>query len=556
MSGRGSSGLRIVDFGPTRTWFRPGSEAVVLLALDAQGGAVQARLEMFDDGRVVAATERQLRLEPGHSVREFRLLVPRVPRHGYGLRVQLQVGANSVEAHSAFEALDGWWESPRHAALTQFGSASGIAPAIGRLRRWHVNVAQFYDWMYRHYRYLPPHGTSTFTDTLGRVVSHRVVRDLVRACRRNGIASLAYGSVYGAEAEYVERHRAELLYDAAGRPLSLGGTFFITDLRPQSPWRQRLIGEYLRACRRFGFDGVHMDQYGEPHDGVAADGSPVHLERLFPGLIDEADERLRRLSPPRRVLFNCVGGWPLEQVVGSASAATYIEVWPPDTTYIALLAQIEKARRLAPGKQIVLAAYPSVIASSIEHGQPSAGAIEAMLLLTSVVIAAGAYHHAVAEHDRVIVGGYYPDAVSLPRGAAEAMRLAWQFSARYVHLLSAPGNERLPREGFALEADGRALPHSSEPSAGTVWLRPVKQDDGRIAVHLVDLLDQSSDAWDAPQRPAVVRRNWRLSVPGPARRWLFASPGANGGLAQGLGSPPVLRVPAFKRWGMLIGEKD
>lgn len=556
MIGRGSSGLRIIDFGPTRTWFHPGSEAGVSLAVDSAGGAVQARLEMLDNGRVVAATGRRLRFEPGRSVRQFRLPVPGVGRHGYGLRVQLEGGRQSAEAHSAFEALDGWWESPRHAALTEFGSASGLAAAIGRLRRWHVNVAQFYDWMYRHYRYSPPQGESTFTDTLGRLISHGVVRELVRACRRNGIASLAYGSVYGAEAEYVERHREELLHDAAGRPLSLGGTFFITDLRPQSPWRQRLIGEYLRACRRFDFDGIHMDQYGEPHDGVAADGSRLRLEQLFPGLIDEAVERLRGLSPPRRVLFNCVGGWPLEHVARSASAATYIELWPPDATYIALLAQIEKARRLAPGKQIVLAAYPSVIAGSSEGGRPSASAIEAMLLLTSVVIAAGAHHHAVAERDRVLVGGYYPDAVSLPRDAAEAMRLAWQFSARYVHLLSAPGDERLPIEGFALEADGRALPLSSEPRAGKVWLRPVTHDDGGIAVHLLDLLDQTSDAWDIPQRPAVTRRNWRLYVPGPTRQWLFASPWANGGLARGLGSAPVLHVPAFKRWGMLIGEKD
>ena len=554
MTGHGSSALRIVDFGPTRTWFRPGSEARVSVAVVGAGRPVQARLEMLDGGRVVAATQRQLRLEPGRSVRQFRLPVPELGRHGYGLRLQLERGRQSVQAHSAFEALDGWWESPRHAALTQFNRTSRIEPAVARLRRWHVNVAQFYDWMYRHYCYLPPDGRTTFTDTLGRVVSHQVVRDLVQECRRNGIASLAYGSVYGAEAEYVERHSDELLYDAAGGPLSLGGTFFITDLRPQMPWRRRLIGEYVRACRRFDFDGVHMDQYGEPHVGVAADGSRVELAQLFSGLINEAEERLQVLSPPRRVLFNCVGGWPLEKVADSAAAATYIEIWPPDTTYLSVLGQIEKARRLAPGKQIVLAAYPSVIASSIEHGRPSASAIEAMLLLTSVVIAAGAHHHAVTEHDRIIVGGYYPDAVSLPLGAAEAMRLAWQFSARYVHLLSSPGYKPLPIEAFTLEADGQSLPLSSEPRAGMVWLRALAQGDGAIAVQLVDLLDQTADTWDAPQRPALMRRNWQLTAPRATKEWLFATPWDKGGLAQELGSAPVLRLPAFKRWGMLIGQ--
>ncbi len=554
MKQSGSRGLRIVNFGPTRTWFRPGSGAAVSLTVDSAGEAVDARLELLDDGRVLAATERRLRLPRGRSVRHFRFQVPKVDRHGYGLRVQLEGGGESTQAHSAFEALEGWWESPRHAALTEFASASGMTATVERLRRWHVNVVQLYDWMYRHYRYSPPAGASVFTDTLGRLVSHGVVRKLLRECRRNGIASLAYGSVYGAEREYVERYGDDLLRDADGRALSLGGTFFITDLRPQSSWRRRLMREYIAACRRFDFDGIHMDQYGEPHEGVAADGSVVKFEELFAGLIDETAERLGSLSPPRRVLFNCVGGWPLEHVARAASAAIYIEIWPPDTTYAALVAQIEKARSLASTKQIVLAAYPSVIATATEEGGPSASAHEAALLLTSVVLAAGAYHHALAEGDRLLVGGYYPDAVSLPHDAAEALRLAWQFSARYVHLLSDTSNDRFPLDGLAIEADGGAAPLSSHPHAGTVWVRAVKTRDGKVVVQLVDLLDQSSDQWDAPRQPAVRRGNWRFSWPANEKRWHFASPWSSGGLAQELAPAAVPRIPAFERWGMLIGE--
>jgi dextranase len=555
--GAGPRGLRIVDFGPTRTWFQPGSEAAVSLTVDSPGEPIHARLELFDDGRVLAATERRLRLPAGRSVRDFRFSVPDAHRHGYGLRVQLGGGGRWAEAHSAFEALGGWWQSPRHAALTEFEPGSVTARTLERLRRWHVNVAQFYDWMFRHYRYVPPAGEEVFTDTLGRVVSHVVVRQLVRQCRRNGIASLAYGSVYGAEREYVERHPDELLREAGdGEALSLGGTFFITDLRPQTPWRRRLIREYVGACRRFGFDGIHMDQYGEPHAGVAVDGSLVELDEVFAGLIGEAADRLGSLSPPRRVLFNCVGGWPLEHVARAASMASYIEIWPPDTTYVAVLGQIEKARGLAPTKQVILAAYPSVLAPGSDDGRPSASALEAALLLTSVVLAAGAYHHVLAERDRVLVGGYYPEAVRLPAAAAEAMRAAWQFSARYVHRLSDPSSERFPLDGLAIEADGRALPLSSQPDAGTVWGRAVKTRDGKVIVQLVDLLDQSSDEWDAPRQPAVKRGNWSFSWQGMERRWHSASPWSSGGMALQLPPAALHPIPVFERWAMLIGEEQ
>ncbi|MEX2547641.1 MAG: glycoside hydrolase family 66 protein [Chloroflexota bacterium] len=555
MRGGGSGSLRVVDFGPTRPWFGPGSEARVSLTADSSGEPVHARLELFDNGTVVTATEGRLRLPAGRSVRHLRLRVPDVRRHGYGLRVQLEGRSGRAEAHSALEVLEGWWESPRHAALTDFSPGRRSAVTLDGLRRWHVNVAQFYDWMYRHYCYFPPRGEKVFTDTLGRTVSHDVVRDLVWQCRRRGIASLAYGSVYGAEGEYVTRHAGELLRDAEGHPLSLDETFFITDLRVGSPWRRRLIGEYARACRRFGFDGIHMDQYGEPREGFAADGSFVKLQELYAGLVDEAADHLATFSPPRRVLFNCVGGWPLEQVAGSGSAATYIEIWPPDVTYAAVVARIEEARRLAPAKQIVIAAYPSVVGRGNHDGVgPSGDVIEAALLLSTIVFAAGAFHHALAERDRVLVGGYYPAAVSLPAPAAETMRLAWQFSARYLHLLSDTRSVPLPIDRLSIGADGRPLPLSSEPRCGSVWVRAIRTRDDKVVIQLVDLLDQPSDEWDTPRLPAVRRDNWRFSWSGNEKRWLSASPWSNSGAAEPLSPAPEFRIRAFERWAMLIGD--
>ena len=248
----------------------------------------------------------------GRSRRRLEIELPPDPRRGYALNLTLErAGEPPIHGTCVVEALAGWWESPRHAALTEMQTSSQVAAGVRRFAPWHVTVVQFYDWMYRHYQYAPPRD-EPFLDALGRRVSPEAVREGIRECHRSGIAALAYGSVYGAEGEYIDGHASERVFDAAGKPLSLGETFFLTDLRP-GPWRRRLMGEYERACRDFGFDGVHMDTYGDPHEGVMADGTPFRFEDLYPGLIEEAATRLACLNESR-VLFNCVGGYPLDAV--------------------------------------------------------------------------------------------------------------------------------------------------------------------------------------------------------------------------------------------------
>ena len=121
--------------------------------------------------------------------------LPSAVRHGYGLRLRASAGGRTVVATSAVEAIDGWWQSPRHAALTEFRDPAASAAAVRGLVGWHVTVAQHYDWMWRHYRYRPPGGQERFMDALGREVSHAAVRAAVgdRPRRRCGFAGLRLG---------------------------------------------------------------------------------------------------------------------------------------------------------------------------------------------------------------------------------------------------------------------------------------------------------------------------------------------------------------------------
>src|SRR5688500_1286863 len=275
--------VRLTSCAPARPWFSPGSTGTIELGFRAVAPTtVRVVAELLDLDRIVARTTATYRLPAGRSVRQVTVTLPSASRHGYGIRAVATWAGGTATGSSAVEALEGWWESPRHAAVTEFRSTERTAAAVRALREWHVTVVQLYDWMYRHYRYAPPSGT-TFIDPLGRRVSHAAVRAGVRAGHATGIASLAYGSVYGTEREYVDRHPDERVFDEAGVPLSLGETFFINDLRPGRPWRTRLLGEYAATVRRFGVDGIHMDTYGPPHRAVSADGEVLDFAELYPG---------------------------------------------------------------------------------------------------------------------------------------------------------------------------------------------------------------------------------------------------------------------------------
>jgi dextranase len=519
----------------------------------------RARLELLHEDGSVAAVERALRLPAGRAIRSFRLPLPNVRRRGYGLRLTVtdRAGRTLARADSAAEALAGWWESPRHACFTEFGPGRDPQPAASRLADWHVTVVQFYDWMWRHYRYEPPRGPD-FLDPLGRRLSLTTVRVAVQACHRQGLAALAYGAVYGAESEYVERHPDEVLRDAGGRLLGLGGRFHIMDLRPSSAWRQRLLREYERACRRFGFDGIHMDTYGPPHAGIAADGSRVELDRIYPALIAEAAERLRRTDGHRRVLLNAVGGWPLEAVASAPAAASYLELWPPDIRYADLVRWVRRARRAAPGKAIVIAAYLSSFRHVGADPVARAGAVEAAQLLCSVLFAAGAYPHLLAEDDRLLVEGYYPAALPLRRGEAESLRAAWTFSARHVHLISDPDAREIGTEGVELvDARGERIPITRNPAAGGVWLRATELPDGRRVLQLVDLRLQANDRWDAIRQPSPPAVGWRIRL-GPAASvqalspWPTRDPGSATALLVPDDGNGGWVLPGFRRWLIVL----
>ena len=552
--GRGAS-VAIVEVMPERGSVPPGRHVMIETTMDVtRPGTVRLVVELLDLDEVVASVARRRHLAAGTTAVRSRLRTPPTGRRGYGVRVRAYAADRTLlsTGHAAIEAIAGWWESPRHVALIDHTDAG--TRAVHDLRAWHVRVAQAYDWMWRHYRYEPPGHEDPFRDTLGRPVSHRALRATIRAATRHGIATLAYGSVYGAEPEHVAAHPDDRVFDERGEPLSLGGTFFINDIRPGHAWRRRLLGEYVAAMRRFGFAGIHMDTYGPPHAATGADGAPIVFRELYPGLIREAATEVGAIRGGR-VLFNCVEGFPLEAVAPAPVAALYLELWPPDDRFGHLVAWIDRARAVAGARQVVIAAYGLPMRDA--HAREERGrAFEATLLTTSVVGAAGAYHHTLAEGDRLLVEGYYPAAVRLRPGESRALRAAWRFGTRYVHLLTGTTrDEGLERSVTLRTRSGAPIPTSNEPKAGSVWVRASRTQDGRPVIQLVDLRRQVDDRWDAVKAPSPSVAGWRLSCPGLSQP-VAASPWTSDGEpVRSRRVPGGWVLPPARRWLMVAESR-
>lgn len=430
------------------------------------------------------------------------LPLPAAPFRGYGVLVEVYGEAGQILAQrtTAIDVLDTWAQAPRYGFLSDFApdDTSGEAH-VAALSRYHINVAQFYDWMWRHYELMPP--ADDFTDALGRSLSLRSVRAKVAACHQHGIAALGYAAVYGAEPEYVESHPDEMVFDAHGEPYSLDKLFYIMNLAKGGPWHARMLQTMREAVRDVPFDGLHLDQYGFPKESAFdAQGRAYDMAADFATFINEARAAIQPPEREARVIFNAVENWPIELVAPTNQDAVYIEVWPPYVQYRDLQQLIVAAQRLAPTKQIILAAYMKPLGDAAALSEA-----EAATRLTSAAIwANGGFHLLLGEQDAALYDPYYVKHALLRPEFARVMRSYYDFVVRYMNILS---DRRLtPCDVEALPAPSVTIDGyqtSTNGEAGTIWTVE-RTMPGYRTISFINLTASTDANWNAPTSPAAV----------------------------------------------------
>lgn len=478
----------------------------------------------------------------------FGWTAPLVRYRGFGVDAALVSGGETItRSHNAFEVAEHWSLSPRYGFLADFGPEE--SPSESRMRveamsRLHLNCVQFYDWMYKHYSFIPPE--PDFVDTLGRRVSTRVVRNKIDLCHEYGMVALAYGAIYGAEKEFVDQHPNWVLYNNAGGAHSLAGLFYAMNFGPECGWRRHILRDYGKAMELFDFDGIHVDQYGYPKIAIgcnAGEPRPVNLADMFPGFLNEAAALAKRLAREGGIIFNCVNNWPVEAVANTDQAAIYIEVWPPNETYHDLRDLIVGARRLSGGrKQVILSVYLMPFHPDRERAK---GAMTAFRLITAVIYASGGFHLLLGEGGGVLAEGYYPKYGRLSPREVKIVQDYYDFAVRYADLISDPSlvdvsdthacgvNEEYVLDGAPCHAKG---------FPDTVW-PVIREKPGVKVINLINLRGIADVRWNEVKEtePTPVENlHVTVQVNEPVRGVFLASPD--------LGDPRPVRLDfGFRR---------
>ena len=486
-------------------------------------GTLVAELTHLDE--TLATRRIAVVLERGRRVtKTATFALPTETGRGYGIDASLfdRDGSLVDRASGALDVLTRWSDAPRYGFLSSFGpeiDAVHVAEAERSMRRLHMTVVQFYDWMWRHYKLLPPQ--DDFTDALGRPTSLRAVRDSIAAVQGMNAAAMAYGAVYGAEPEYADEHPELVLRDKGGDRIHLAELFYIMDISPASPWTPMIIEEFAKAVRELDFDGVHLDQYGFPKGQVwVASGEERNLARDFPLLIDAARTAVVAEKPSAGVIFNAVENWPIAEVAPTSQDAIYIEVWPPDIDDNDLRRLIQEGKRLSRGQQVILAAY---LTPFLERA--TAPASEAAALLTTAVISSsGGFHLLLGERNGILCDPYYPKFGTLRPGFLPRIRSYYDYLVRYEEWLTTPSVT-----DWNVRIGGNAI--ANEAKAGAVWAIARQTPTAKI-VHLIDLRNQTETRWNAPRTPWFDRGApvvLEIPVEEPIAGAIIASPDANHG---------------------------
>ncbi len=451
---------------PTRAFYRLGETVEVSV-----GARFQATIWHLADE--VAEIE-------GEGV--LRWLPPAIPLRGYRVRIQTDSG----EHWTAFDVLTRWTDAPRYGYLFDFGPQRENFD-LDWLLAHHVNGLQFYDWQYRHDSLLPP--DTLYEDPLGRKLSLDTVRALIKASHARGMAAMPYTAVYAASPSFAAAHPGWGLYDNE-RSLYDFADGFLKIMNPASPWREHFAQECGSVLAALPFDGIHVDQYGEPRAGFDAEGQPVELAAAIADTLEMVHQSMAGDSA---LVFNLVHNWPLDEISKTPVDFLYCELWPPNVT-LGDIADTVALNRAVSGCPPVVAVY---VNPNHEH---------TVKLVESAITASGGYHIAHGEDGLYLCDPYFPKSERPSSELAHALKRIADFGVAYKELLAF--NEAVPVRAQAEEE---------------LWLIG-RRGQGYLVLNLLN--GAPADRWDTALETRPVRRDVIISIPldGQVQRVWCVSP--------------------------------
>jgi len=431
---------------------------------------------------LVNEIDKNITLSKGIQVIDITYKPPEESPRGYGIDLCIKSSDNLILACDSisFDVLEHWTQSPRYGFLTDFfPERSDYSETMDFLTRFHINGIQFYDWMFRHDNFLTEH--DPYLDPLGRQLSLETVKNLISAAHISNIDTMAYTAIYAASIPFYNQHPEWALYKADKTPYYLGDNFLVyMDPRPNSPWIIYLLDQFSKILEETDFNGIHLDQYGDPKEAYDYQGNRFNLDRPLAETINATKSLVLSKRPNGAVVFNAVTNWPIETVAPSNADIVYIEVWPPYRWFGDLHNLIREAQSIVEKKPVVLAAY---LDPSFEHN---------VRLVDAVIFASGGSHIELGEIEGMLSEAYFPRYKVMSPDLLSAIRRYYDFSVRYQDVIGPRAKDSTKSYLHKIEVGDVSV--SPSLSNNKVW-PIVRESKDFTAISLINLLGIESPEW-------------------------------------------------------------
>lgn len=324
---------------------------------------------------------------------------------------------NAQKHVTAFDVQDSWLDFPRYGYVSDFtpGKAD-VEEQVQTMAKYHVNGVQFYDWQYRHDNLLPD--TQNYTDAFERPMSLEMVNKWIEECHKHGMMAMPYLAVYAASVDFWSAHQNWGMFDENGQPLMFEDFLGLMNHSYKSEWFNHLSEECDRVLDNLRFDGLHIDQYGDPKQAFDIEGKEIDIPKAFADFIDHRKDKNRGY-----VVFNAVGNWPTDVIARSKADFMYIEVWDYTPTFRELRDIVIEARVKSGFRPVIIPIY-------IKEKD-----FNNVLLADAVISASGGSHLEIGDGDKLLSDPYFPKAEHISEQQKATLRRYWDFIVGYQDLL-------------------------------------------------------------------------------------------------------------------------
>ncbi|QWU18241.1 S-layer homology domain-containing protein [Paenibacillus sophorae] len=421
---------RITQMVPSKARFAPGQSAELILTLDQSAAwSGKLHLQIYQLNTLVAEGEKDLTVQKdGSAELKIDWNPPAGDFKGYMAKAWIEGAAADDYVTAAIDVSSDWTHFLRYGYVADFPketAAESDAKLKELSQEYYINAYQFYDWMWRHdvsvysktdengkplldtngrFITAPVDENSSYTDLLGRLLFPLTIKQSVSAAQKYGSAAMAYEMNYAARENYQdfgvkpewglynktatetrtpEKDQVGFNFDGVKpHPTAL----YLQD--PGNPeWQSYITKQYVRAINDYGFDGIHLDQWGANDNDylLGYDGTKRYYSKDFDKIINAAKDALKANNANKsHVTLNMVGGNKGYSAVPNPNTKTdfdYSEIWQDQDKYKDLQQVVGETREADGGKAMVIAGYMNYKeATGVQYNGSEAKAVPPLVL--------------------------------------------------------------------------------------------------------------------------------------------------------------------------------